>query len=199
MKKLTIAVDLDSTVADLWAEWLGLYQEEYDEVVSVADMKSWDAEDNVKIGHEIYKYLEDPFLYRRLYPYPGAVEALQRLHDAGHDIHIVSAPSKHEQTAADKIWWCRQHLPFVKRQKITLSHAKGHFLCDVFIDDSPRNIEDHLRKQPQSYRLGIAFPYNNCVRDYMDLRAESWADTKAAWEEMEDFITRIADGEIRRE
>lgn len=197
-KPLCLAVDLDATVCDLHSEWLALYNAEFEEGTTLHDLKSYSMESNVKIGKAIYKYLDDAHLYRRLEPLPGAIDALRRLSLSGHDVQIVSAHSKDEQTAADKLWWCKQFLPFIHWRSVNLSHQKHRFNADVFVDDSPDNIEIHAKWQPDSYRVAIAFPYNECVKSLLDLRAESYADPRAAWEEIEDFVNRVARGEISR-
>lgn len=192
--KLSIAVDLDGIVADLAKRWLELYNAEFGHGVVLEDLKSWDMHENVKIGQEIYKYLNAPNLYVELEPMAGAVEALQLLKvDRGHSIHIISSPSKAPQTAADKLTWCKARLPFLKRQDITLSHQKDRFITDVFIDDSPSNIKKHVVTQPKAKRLGIAWPYNECVKDLMDLRAESFRDPLRAWAHMVEFIDKFAE------
>ena len=191
-RKLHIAVDLDGIVADLHKAWLDLYNAEHGHGTVVEDLKHWDMHANVQIGQEIYKYLEHPGLYLGLQPLPGALDSLAELHDEGHQIHIISAASKSEQTAADKLVWCREHLPFVRRQFLTISHQKHRFVSDVFIDDSPNNIRQHARDQPGGVRLGIAWPYNEEVKDLMNLRAESYQDTRMAWAQMVDFIDAMA-------
>lgn len=189
---------MDSTICDLFAEWLGMFNADYGQNVSPDDLASWDMEHNVSIGKEMYKYLHDPHLYRRLQAFPGAIESLKRLHEAGHELHILSAHSEDEQTAADKIWWCKAHLPFISWKNVNLSHHKGRFTSDVFVDDGPHNIIDHAREQPDAFRVGIAFPYNKCVAPLMDLRAESYKDTAAAWAQIEEFINGVARGDIKR-
>lgn len=195
---LCLAVDMDATVCDLHSEWLALYNAEFEEGTTLHDLKSYSMESNVKIGKAIYKYLDDAHLYRRLEPLAGAINALRRLSLAGHDVQILTAHSRDEQTAADKLWWCKQFLPFLHWRSANLSHQKHRFVSDIFIDDSPDNIEVHAKHQPQNYRVGIAFPYNEGVKGLMDLRAESYANPQAAWDEIEEFVNRVARGEIKR-
>jgi 5'(3')-deoxyribonucleotidase len=191
-RHLDIAVDLDGIVSDLHSRWLELYNYDYGLSVGLEDLKHWDMQKNVSRDHDIYKYLGYEGLYLHLDPLTGACESLFKLHEEGHRIHIISAPSKDEQTAADKLTWCSKHLPFIRRQFLTLSHQKHRFLSDVFVDDSPNNIRDHAREQPTAVRLGIAWPYNYDVKNLMHLRAESYRDTKTAWGEMVDFIDKVS-------
>ncbi len=191
-KKLVVGVDLDSTVADLLDEWLGLYNEEYNVNYTAKEIHDWELGKCVPIGSEVYKYLDDPGLYRRLKPYSGAIEALSRIHGAGHKIHIISSPSPAEHTAADKLWWCKYHLPFLPRKQINLMHEKHHFTCDVIVDDAPHHVRDFKLHQPATKRVALAFPYNECVAEDLHLRANSFEDTENAWREIEEFINKLS-------
>lgn len=195
-KPLVVGVDLDSTVLDLLNPWLGRYNEEYDGNATIADLHTWNIYEHVPIGKEVDKYLEEPHLFRSLEAYPNALEALKRIHDAGHEIHILTAPARDEQTAADKLWWCRQHLPFLDRTAVQLIHQKHRYDCDILIDDAPGHIEKHAARWPNAFRAGIAFPYNAAVAHLMDLRAESYLDPGAAWKQIEEFVFNVATGEI---
>lgn len=192
MRCLNVAVDLDGIVADLHREWIRLYNEEHNHGFSAEDLREYAVHLNVKIGHKIYEYFANPGLYLRLEPLPGAVAALQELHEAGHTVHVISAPSATEQTAADKLSWCKKHLPFLDRKLITLSHQKHLFVSDVFIDDSPSNLQKHAEAQPNAIRMGIAWPYNEVAERYMTLRAESFRDPAKAWAAMMSAIQRAA-------
>jgi 5'(3')-deoxyribonucleotidase len=191
---LEISVDLDGITADLHKEWLRLYNVEHGASCTLHDLKHYDMHKNVEIGHKIYDYLATPGLYLKLDPLPGAVEALKRLQARGHDVHIITADSKNPQTAADKITWCRQHLGFLNRKQVTISHQKHRFLSDVFIDDAPPNLEEHAQRQPNVYRMGITWPYNECVKQFMHVRAPSYENTLGAWSLILDAIEKVAHG-----
>lgn len=191
-RRLDLVCDLDGIVVDLANSWLGVYNRAHGDSVTVHDLKSWEMADNVKAGHKVYDYLSTPSLFLDAEPLPGSIEALRALHEKGHTIHIVTAPAKASQTAADKLEWCRRHLPFLKRQQITTSHQKERILTDVFIDDSPENIRKHAAIWPHTKRIGIAWPYNEVVKDLMHVRADSYVDTKAAWATLLEAIDEFA-------
>lgn len=194
-RKLEISVDLDAITADLYKEWLRLYNEEHKAALTVHDLKCFEMHQNVEIGNKIYDYLQTPGLYLRLEPLRGAVEALRLLHDSGHDIHIITADSETPQTAADKVTWCRSWLGFLDRKQVTISHQKHRFLTDVFIDDAPHNIQAHAKRQPEAYRMAIAWPYNKCVEELLHVRAQSYEDPLGAWATIVGAIDKIAHGE----
>lgn len=192
-KPLVIAIDLDSTVCDLLTEWLRLYNEEYEAESTVGHMTQWSMSDNVSIGKEIYKYLSDADLYKRLEPFPGALETVRAFHDTGHEVHIVTAPTPGlDHTAADKLWWCRQHLGYLPYDRFSLLHSKERFICDVLIDDAPKNLERHAKLQPSSKRLGIAYPYNECAVGSMHLRADSYENPENAWKQIKGYVDSLA-------
>lgn len=95
----------------------------------------------------------------RLYgtpPYPGAVEALHRLHEAGHSIHLVTARGFlvhgdliREQTIK---WLADYGIP---HDTLTFSKRKGVVRTDYFIDDSEKNIKElaALKDGPIVYLL----------------------------------------------
>lgn len=190
-RSLSISIDLDGIVVDLYSTWLRLYNDDYGHGATIEDLVRWEMHECVKIGHDIYKYLDRPDLYVHLEPLPGAIEAVRKLQEDGHDVHIISSPAKHTQTASDKLTWCQHHLPFLKRQQITLSHQKHRFMTDVFIDDSLPNQKKHLAHQPTALRLAIAYPHNAEGAAIMT-RVESFRDTATAWKTIVELIEQKA-------
>jgi 5'-nucleotidase len=190
MKKLSIAVDMDGIIVDLASKWLELYNDEYGHGATLDDLQSWDMSKNVKIGKEIYKYLYAPGMHLDSKPLPGAIEGLCELHEAGHEVHIVTA-TVIPKAAAEKLEWCAKHLPFLPHNRVTISNHKARFVSDVFIDDSPHNLTAHAEAQPQAIRLGIAWPYNAEVEKVMHLRAPSFNQTIGAWRHIVDFIKNL--------
>jgi 5'(3')-deoxyribonucleotidase len=188
---LSIAVDLDGIVVDLYTRWLELYNDEFGHGATVEDIVCWDMAKCVKIGNEIFKYLSHPNLYVDLEPLPGAIEALKELDARGHEVHIITASAHDEQTAADKLTWCKNRLTFMRRHRLTISHQKHRFLTDVFIDDSTENQQKHKALQPNTLRLGIAWPHNRDGASAM-VRVESYRDTASAWKEILEHVERFA-------
>jgi hypothetical protein len=74
-------------------------------------------------------------------PYLGAIEALWRLRDAGHEVHLVTARGFfnfgeliREQTVSWLADWDVPH------DSLTFTKDKTSVPCDVFIDDSAPNV-----------------------------------------------------------
>lgn len=82
----------------------------------------------------------------RLYsgePYPGAVEALSRLREAGHTIHLVTARgffAHGDLIRRHTIEWLADNE--IPHDSLTFSKDKTFVRTDVFVDDSWRNVSD---------------------------------------------------------
>lgn len=80
----------------------------------------------------------------RLYggdPYPGAVNALQALHDAGHSLHLVTARgffAHGDLIRAHTVEWLATNA--IPHDSLTFSKDKTFARVDVAIDDSVKNV-----------------------------------------------------------
>jgi hypothetical protein len=108
-------------------------------------------------------------------PYPGAVEAVRRWHEAGHWIHITShrAASAHDCTAR---WLDRIGLPYddlhCSDDKIARASELG---VDLLIDDSPVNLARALEAGMRGATL--VHPWNRDLVAERDIvAAETWPE-----------------------
>lgn len=107
MRQHIIGVDVDGVCADLMTGWLGMYNDEHGDCLTVADIKGWGIHEYVKCGKKIYDYLGHPELYEeRVQPIPGALEAVKILRQ---DFRVVFVTSVTTRSAGRKIKWLRQH------------------------------------------------------------------------------------------
>lgn len=193
MKKFRIACDLDGIVVDLHGPWMHHYREAYNDTITEKDIHSWEMVEVVKkeCGSKIYDFLNTPFLFQHLSPYKGALEGLKALHDMGHDIIIITAPARSPESAADKIAWVRNHMPWLSRRKVMIGHQKHWLKADVFIDDSPENIKDYREEWPDAHILTVAWPFNKKVEPLVSLRAHGFQDHAAAWSQFVEYIKDV--------
>jgi len=198
MKKLLILVDLDGICADMVGELIDAYNleaEEEDEV-SIADLTTDELEAWTPLGKDLWKFINKPGWFENLPPLPGAVDSLEKLHDAGHDVVICSSPGNPEfgaHGASEKSRWIRKHLPFLPWRNFILTPLKHICRGDVFIDDSVGKLSNMREAWPSTKLICIAWPYNTGAK--CDLRAEGWEDTRKAWETIVEAIERVAQGE----
>jgi 5'-nucleotidase len=140
---MRVLIDLDGVVADWglgydrWARWYNLY---LFGGIPYAERTTWDlclnlTPEGVDINKRI---MEMPGFYCSLQPLPGAVDAVERLIRAGHDVWFVSTPHPHNPTcASDKYAWVEEHFGFEMKRKTILTDDKTLIKGDVLIDDRP--------------------------------------------------------------
>jgi hypothetical protein len=172
-----IAIDIDSTLHHYWdvlsaaAERRFGIDLPYDEQLTwgITRLKPRQLELCIAETHS-----DEAILAGR--PYPGAVEAVRRWHDAGHFVHITSHRDVRAHPATER--WLRQiGLPF---DELYCSFDKvarcREIAIDVLIDDSPVNIERALEHGIVAATLD--HPWNRdvcevedvvCARDWPEL------------------------------
>jgi 5'(3')-deoxyribonucleotidase len=108
-------------------------------------------------------------------PYDGAVEAVQRWHEAGHFIHVTSHRdvASHEATAR---WLDDIGLPYdelyCSDDKVSHCTAIG---IDILIDDSPENLERAL--DAGMVAATILHPWNRELCETEDVvHGETWEE-----------------------
>lgn len=109
-------------------------------------------------------------------PYEGTTAGLQRLVDAGHSLHVVTArgdtghPGRAEGMTR---FWLAMHLPPIT--SLTFSSDKTIVNTDVFLEDKLSNYDDlhfagvrvYLMDRPWNQQLE-AWPYRRRVKDMIE-------------------------------
>lgn len=148
-KKLSVSYDLDGVTYNfVEALRLSIHRRTGRPLETMPDAQTW----------EFYKHqwsmtteeflqhfadgINDGFIFRHGAPYPGAVEAMRRIADAGHEIHIVTArhiPGAEEMAERNTRAWLDEHnVPYTT---LTFSDAKDIVPTDVFIEDRDVNYD----------------------------------------------------------
>jgi len=74
--------------------------------------------------------------FSKFEPMPGAIEAVHKIIDMGHDVFIASTPPWNNPAAwGQKRDWIEEHIPELER-KIVLTHRKDLLIGDILIDDT---------------------------------------------------------------
>lgn len=166
----TLLIDMDSVICDLMGEWHKRYNNDYNDSLSVENLKCWYSEKYVKpeCGEKIYDYLDQPGLFLSLKPLPNAVEVLKRLNQK-YEILIVSSSRTYAYTEKEK--WVKTYLPFISIKNLIFSHRKEMIYGDLLFDDAPHN----LKAFKATNRLAIAmdYPYNKNINVP---RVKSWLE-----------------------
>jgi uncharacterized protein len=138
---MRIAIDIDSTLHHYWNLFEEVVLRRFGVAIAYADQVVWEI-DRLKPEQvsAAVRETHSEALILAAEPYPGAVEAVARWHEAGHFIHITThrTPDAHEATAR---WLDQIGLPYdelyCSYDKVTRCEEIG---IDLLIDDSPENL-----------------------------------------------------------
>ncbi len=173
---MRIAIDIDSTLHHYWdvlsdaaCRRFGVelpYEEQFD--WGITRLKAHQLELVIAETHS-----DDVILAGR--PYPGAVEAVRRWHEAGHFVHVTSHRAVTAHPATER-WLQAIGVPF---DELYCSYDKvtrcREIAIDVLIDDSPINIARAV--EAGLVTATIAHPWNRDVCDEEDvICADDWAE-----------------------
>ena len=172
----TILLDMDEVIAEMAIHWLHIYNEKYDDNLTVADLLEWDTSKVVKpeCGMKIYDLLKHPGLFRYLKPNPYAVQMVKNFHKKGYETLIVSdAPRGHahceyqenlvpSNPADDKRAWLEEHFPMISQRNVIFASKKQYVRGDLLIDDKP---DTFLTFQKLNLHcILMDQPYNRMIR-----------------------------------
>jgi 5'-nucleotidase len=177
-KNLRILVDLDGIVADFFGLLFREYEWETGESIDISQILSWDMAQYVQHPETLNRIFFRPGFFTRLKPIPGALESLRALAGEGHELVIVSSPCT-PHSAAEKVDWCKTHLPFLDQKNVWIGHKKHHVRGDVLIDDGPHNAVAYRSEHPEALLVSIAYPYNEGAP--YNLRVHGHEDPAGAW------------------
>lgn len=143
---MRIGVDLDGPCAN-FVESLARYLRSRGRAATVESWqqhycgyRGWGLTDDEFLGW-CHRAADDGELFTNIDPEPGVVPALERLRDAGHTIHIVTARnfgSVGASEAATMSWLARHRVPL---HSLTFSSDKTVVPTDVFIEDNLGNYD----------------------------------------------------------
>lgn len=114
--------------------------------------------------------LQAPGFWRTLAPRAAGFELLALLRDTGFRVHVLTkGPQDAPQVWADKVAWCRAHLPEVP---VIVTDDKSRVHGDVLVEDWPAYAQRWQRQWPAGLVIVPAQPWNaalpeglRCIRD----------------------------------
>ena len=179
---MKIAVDMDEVLCSLHEHWFNIHNTRYvknsKDAIRPDQAKDWGM-GTVPLQctlPEMMAILNEPGVFLNLLPKQGAINAINKMLNAGHEIILVTAcPFQHAM--AEKIKWVSHFVPRLADKIIGVpsSAAKTMVLgmFDAVIDDNPQTLEA-ITEQPYKdtiVRILVDAPYNefsdaNVVYDY---------------------------------
>ncbi len=194
---MKILIDMDGIIVDLMTPWLEVYNREWGDSLQRWQVTDWALHRFVKpeCGLKVYDFIKRLGFYDHLPAHLGAIEAVTKLHESGHDIKFATA-SPCADAARGKIVWIErefEHLGFGIRDVISI-YDKVWLEADVLIDDKTETIKAWSQKAttqtsyPRPRIMAISHPHNQDAREWADVFAENIFDTEAAWAEIVEAI-----------
>lgn len=102
-----------------------------------------------------------PGFWRDLPPLAVGFELLEMVRELGFRVHVVTkGPHDSPAAWADKVSWCRQHLPGVP---VVVTDSKTLVFGHVLIDDWPPYVDEWQRQWPAGLAVVPIQPWNDGV------------------------------------
>lgn len=132
-----ILVDMDGVLADVYAQFLRLEQEETG-VLQPAEALVGKSE------HEAFRHCDDYVrsdgFFRTAPLMEGAFEGLRYLNDR-YRVLIVSSATEYPKSLAKKQAWLEEHFPFISWKQMIFCGEKDSIKGDIMLDDHPKNLD----------------------------------------------------------
>ena len=175
-----VGIDVDGVLADLLTPLMSIVSELLQKDVGVGHVETWDLDDlfaKHDASHlvpELWKRAGSPGFCRTLSPYPGAVEGVAALRQAGADLFIVTSPLHDAATwTHDREVWLHTHFG-IDRRHVVHCHAKRVFSGAMLVDDKPSNILTWGEEHGFDGAVLWDQSWNQDARDERLQRTSSW-------------------------
>jgi 5'-nucleotidase len=139
MKRLI--VDMDDVMADATGQLINFYEREFGVRVTRESLNHQDE----GIGFPGHKevVMQFPFrdgFFKNMEINPNCQEIVQELNKK-YELFIVSAAMEFPQSLPEKLWWLKEHFPFLGWKQFVFCGSKAVVHGDYMIDDLPHNLE----------------------------------------------------------
>lgn len=139
---MRVYIDMDGVIVNLISGWIPYLNKITGKNLSHGDIDIRSVEKKFGVSHYIAgKPLREKMFWESLPPYPGAVEAVKRIHNLGIEIYVSTTPFT---TSPSCCWgkkkWFENHLYFLPYNRLIFIYDKYLLDGDAIIDDKPENI-----------------------------------------------------------
>ena len=181
---MVILIDADGVLEDLSQKWVEYLNEIHGTSVRYEELTAWDMTEAFPTltREQVYAIDRDEAFYSRLKPIPGAVEAVRRMLDDGHEVFVVTTtPYQVVKAKLDRAIF--PYYPFLSWKNIIITCDKHLIRGDVLIDDGVHNLlGGEYRK------ILVTAPYNK------DFDAEANGMIRVdTWEEIYHAVSMMAE------
>lgn len=150
-------IDMDGTVADYVGQLFrdlnslaGPMEPKYRP--SHSSLSDLEKQPHLKSRMELIK--RSPRWYRNLPPISEGMRVVQLLRETGFDLQVLTkGPWKNSKAWADKVKWCREHIPDAEVHITGSQTGKSLVYGKVFMDDYPAYLQGWLEHRPQGLAI----------------------------------------------
>ena len=183
-------IDLDGTIAD----YDGAMRRDLaplcapEELPLPADLGPLEAQPHFKARMGLIRRV--PGWWRHLPRIEANLELVHVMRSLAYDIHVLTkGPWKSSQAWAEKVDWCREHLPWAS---LHISEDKGLVYGKVLMDDWPPYIQRWLTWRPRGLVIMPSHPWNEHFQHSHVIRWDGSAEARAEIEERLWTVRRTA-------
>jgi 5'(3')-deoxyribonucleotidase len=189
---MRILVDLDGIVVDTLPSWLKRVHETTGILAKPADITKWNLIDNPPLDQlqlqQLLDILNEKDFNINLPQMSDASHYLHQLHNAGHDISIVTARSG-THCMPETLTWLKKMMPWLDvEKKVWFCYDKQRITGDVLIDDKAETLIKYKEAHPEAHLITIDYPYNQHAPEETHRVQKNGYE----WEQIESIIIRIS-------
>lgn len=169
MEKLVLLLDMDEVVVDFTRAWINRFRDKSGITLNREDWVAWDLKRILpeEVFEGFVATLREPGFFRHLPPMEGSIEGIRQLNER-YDIVFLTASSQYAYN--DKFHWIEEHLPFVTKPNLILTHRKDLVLGEYLVDDAPHN----LLSSPAKTKIIFDAPWNRNLTCFK--RVKNWGE-----------------------
>jgi 5'(3')-deoxyribonucleotidase len=168
---MRLGIDLDGVVANFTKGWVDFYNRDFDADLHTEQVDRWDGLTAITHFEDMEAFwrwcsdLDGRSLFWHLEPFPGAIEALHRLDEEGHEIVILTTKPTFAVEDTHE-WIAAQGIP---TNEIHILEKKWMVDCDVYLDDGPYVLPGLVGHRPDRLVCRFVQPWNRPVPGAVDV------------------------------
>lgn len=168
---MRLGIDLDGVVANFNQGWIDFYNREFGADLTAELIDTWDGLTKMTHFEDMGAFwrwssdLDGRSLFWHLETFPGTVEALEALHDEGHEIVILTTKPHFAITDTHE-WIEAKGIP---ADEIHILVEKWRIDCDVYLDDGPHVLPRLVAHRPDRLVCRYVRPWNHPVPGAVDV------------------------------
>lgn len=167
---MIIFVDMDDVIADTYGKHIEMYNQEFNQTLALADIKSGEVWHNVPEIHQssIREHALTTGFFRDLKPIKDSISIMRDLCQK-HEVYIASAATQFPNSLREKSDWLDEFFPFIDWQHRIMCGHKSILKGDLLIDDRTLNLDNFVGET-----LLFSSPHN--FHENGHERMNSWSD-----------------------